>query len=104
MEDKAALDAKVKEAGFQAWSEYYNDRDLWYLNPERPTTDPWVATNALSAELFVMERNPYFWQVDPDGQQLPYVDTINHRLFEAPDVFNELLLDWLSNQDASSSS
>ncbi len=88
VEDKAALDAKVKEAGFQSWSEYYNDRDLWYLNPERPTTDPWVATNALSAELFVMERNPYFWQVDPDGQQLPYVDTINHRLFEAPDVFN----------------
>jgi peptide/nickel transport system substrate-binding protein len=35
-----------------------------------------------------MERNPYFFATDPEGQQLPYLDKVNHRLFETPDVFN----------------
>lgn len=87
-EDKDALAAAATAAGFNTWADYYNDRDLWYLNPERPTTDPWMAMNPLSEELFIMERNPYFWQVDEEGQQLPYIDTVNHRLFETPDVFN----------------
>lgn len=25
----------------------------------------------------VMTRNPYFWQVDTEGNQLPYIDEIN---------------------------
>ncbi|MCB0092114.1 MAG: hypothetical protein KDE54_29700, partial [Caldilineaceae bacterium] len=32
--------------------------------------------------------NPYFFAVDADGNQLPYVDNVEHRLFETPDVFN----------------
>ncbi len=24
-----------------------------------------------------MDRNPYFWQVDQNGQQLPYIDRLN---------------------------
>ena len=88
VDDQDALQAAVTAAGFNSWADYYNDRDLWYLNPERPTTDPWMAMNPLSEELFVMERNPYFWQVDEEGKQLPYVDTVNHRLFETPDVLN----------------
>ncbi len=35
-----------------------------------------------------MERNPYFHQVDPEGQQLPYIDTVKHRLFETADLFD----------------
>jgi len=92
-DDKDNLAAATKEAGFNTWADYFNDRNLWYLNPERPTTDPWLAVNMLSDELFIMERNPYFWQVDPDGQQLPYIDKVTHRLFESPDTFNM----WIMN-------
>jgi peptide/nickel transport system substrate-binding protein len=35
-----------------------------------------------------MERNPYFFAVDAEGNQLPYIDKVTHRLFETPDVFN----------------
>lgn len=44
-------------------------------------------------DLFVMTRNPYFFGVDKDGKQLPYIDTINHRLFEDVNVFNL----WITN-------
>ncbi|KUF11541.1 ABC transporter substrate-binding protein [Pseudoponticoccus marisrubri] len=48
-------------------------------NPDRPTLDPWVVTEdayTAGATQVVMERNPYFWQVDTEGNQLPYVDTL----------------------------
>ena len=35
-----------------------------------------------------MERNPYFFAVDQEGNQLPYIDKVTHRLYQAsaPDV------------------
>lgn len=87
-EDAAALEAAMKEAGFESWDQYYLDRDSWYLNPEKPTVGPWRAGNQLSQPLFLMERNPYFHQVDAEGNQLPYIDEIQHRLFDTDEVFN----------------
>jgi len=47
-------------------------------NPERPSLDPWVVKEPYngSATRVVLTRNPYFWQVDTAGNQLPYVDTV----------------------------
>lgn len=87
-EDTAALEAQVAESGQNSWDQYYAIRNSWYLNPERPMVGPWVAKNQLSEELFLMERNPYFFAVDADGKQLPYLDRVNHRLFEKNDVFD----------------
>jgi peptide/nickel transport system substrate-binding protein len=87
-DDLDALEAQTADAGFEAWDQFYEDRNFWYLNPERPGIGPWLAANQLSSQLFLMERNPYFFAVDPEGNQLPYIDRVNHRLFEHPDVFN----------------
>lgn len=92
-DDAAALDAKAKEAGFETWAQYYEDRGYWYMNPDRPSTGPWISKTPLSEEIFKMERNPYFFAVDADGNQLPYVDHVSHRLFDQPDVFNL----WVTN-------
>lgn len=87
-EDTAALEAQIAEAGFESWTQYYIDRTQWYLNPDKPSLGPWISKNQLSSELFLMERNPYYFAVDAEGNQLPYFDNINHRLFEQDDVFN----------------
>lgn len=42
----------------------------------RPTLRPWNITSALTEQTLVFERNPYYWKVDADGRQLPYVDKI----------------------------
>ncbi len=86
--DEETLNAMAVEEGFQTWADLYTDRDWWYMDETRPCIFPWKPSNTLDNELFVMERNPYFWQVDPEGNQLPYVDKVTHRLFETPDVFN----------------
>jgi peptide/nickel transport system substrate-binding protein len=85
--DKAALDAQAKAAGFETWVQYYADQDTFFMNPARPAVDTWLAKNKLSEELFVMERNPYFMGVDPEGNQLPYIDKVTHRLRANADVF-----------------
>lgn len=48
-------------------------------NPERPTLDPWVVAEPYTggATRVIMARNPYFWQVDAEGNQLPYIDQLN---------------------------
>ena len=35
-----------------------------------------------------MERNPYFFAVDPEGNQLPYIDGIKMQLTETAEVLN----------------
>lgn len=83
-------DAVVKEAtdkGFDTWNKYFSDRNDWRVNEALPTLSPWVFQNSLASELHVMTRNPYFLGVDPEGNQLPYIDTVNHRLFGNIDVF-----------------
>ena len=42
----------------------------------RPTLRPWNIVNALTDQTLVFERNPYYWKVDKDGRQLPYIDTV----------------------------
>jgi len=38
------------------------------------TMGPWVPYEYKTDELLIMRRNPYFWEVDEDGNQLPYID------------------------------
>jgi peptide/nickel transport system substrate-binding protein len=38
------------------------------------TMGPWVAVEYKTDELLVMRRNPYYWKVDEEGNQLPYMD------------------------------
>ncbi|MFS2083104.1 hypothetical protein ACCD01_31815, partial [Telluria sp. Tellsp99] len=32
------------------------------------------------------ERNPYYWKVDTNGQQLPYIDEVIFDVLEDPEV------------------
>ncbi|WDR03931.1 ABC transporter substrate-binding protein [Devosia algicola] len=55
------------------------DTPLFWQNPDRPTLHAWHLTNAYgSTDRVVAERNPYYWKVDPEGQQLPYIDRITY--------------------------
>ncbi|ENH96869.1 family 5 extracellular solute-binding protein [Gracilibacillus halophilus YIM-C55.5] len=48
----------------------------YWTNEEIPTLRPWVASNDPHSEEFVMKRNPYYWKVDSEGNQLPYLDEL----------------------------
>jgi ABC-type dipeptide/oligopeptide/nickel transport system permease component/ABC-type transport system substrate-binding protein len=50
-------------------------------NPEHPRMWPWVYHSYSMLYPQAAVRNPYYWAVDPEGNQLPYVDRI---LFAPP--------------------
>ena len=85
---EADLDAMVAEAGFETWQQLYMAQDQWWTNADRPTQYPFISFNTMAQELYILERNPYFYEVDTNGVQLPYVDTMTHRLFESVDTMN----------------
>ena len=74
----------VKEAKASDWKGLFQQKcgDLEiparWGNVARPTLDPWVVKEPYvgGTTRVVMERNPYFWQVDPAGNQLPYIDQL----------------------------
>jgi peptide/nickel transport system substrate-binding protein len=51
------------------------DTQQFYNEPERPLLFPWIVTQPLGAGTTIeLERNPYYWKVDAQGNQLPYMD------------------------------
>lgn len=71
------LDKLVEEAGFENWMAYFSNRaDAWH-NPDRPVLGAWKVSRPPSGGTrAVMERNPYYWKVDTEGRQLPYIDRL----------------------------
>src|SRR5205823_2490277 len=47
-----------------------------FRNPECPRLWPWIYRTYKSSPPESFVRNPYFWAVDAQGNQLPYVDRI----------------------------
>jgi peptide/nickel transport system substrate-binding protein len=89
--EEAELQEMATAASFETWVQLFNEKNNWWT-VGRPTLGVFMPTNGLSEEQFIVERNPYFWQVDSEGNQLPYVDRITHLLFETPDAFNTRII------------
>jgi len=53
-----------------------------------PTLRPWINVGTIAGgQLTRFERNPYFWKVDQEGNQLPYIDTIvSHHVHDTETV------------------
>jgi len=43
---------------------------------EYPTLAPWKVVGYSKSKELVLERNPYFWKIDTEGNQLPYIDRV----------------------------
>jgi peptide/nickel transport system substrate-binding protein len=51
--------------------------DKWYQNPEFPCLFAWCnSARAEDGTSLTFSRNPYYWRVDTEGNQLPYIDEI----------------------------
>ena len=79
--DEAELTAKCEANGYSLdqWFSLYElyDNTAWDCAAANqigcPTLGPWM-TVSMDGSTATFERNPYYWKVDAQGQQLPYVD------------------------------
>ncbi len=57
------------------------------LNTERPAMTAWTVSQYKAGDpKMIASRNPYYWKVDPQGQQLPYIDQLQYTLVENNDA------------------
>ncbi|GLQ35074.1 peptide ABC transporter substrate-binding protein [Amylibacter marinus] len=84
------IDTVVAEAGLESWQELMYQKcgdvrdEVRWINPERPALDPWILTSPLrgGTTSVLFERNPYFWQVDEAGNQLPYIGKMEATIYQ----------------------
>ena len=82
------VNAKAKEAGYENWVQFLHFKKDWALNPELPTLGPWKTIQPINTPNWVLERNPFYWAVDTEGNQLPYIDRVQLTLAENLEVLN----------------
>ena len=79
--------AKVDEMGMTDWVALFGNQRSFMNNVDLPVVYGWVTTTpASSATQLVAERNPYYWKVDPEGHQLPYIDKLVYPIVESVEV------------------
>ena len=86
---QALVDAEPAAAD---WVSLFNLRagpmhtPIFWQNADRPTLHPWHIVEAYgSTDRMVAERNPYYWKVDGEGNQLPYIDRVTWDQVEDPE-------------------
>ena len=71
----------AKKGGFNYWYELFNTKALINsgsgraVDPGTPTLQAFMIISK-SQDTVIAERNPYYWKIDPAGNQLPYIDRI----------------------------
>lgn len=89
--DETELAQRVSASGFSTWAELFNNRSnvQWLMpfdNPDMPTLLPFKLGRAMQLNVLVADRNPFYWKVDTEGQQLPYIDDIVLTNYESGEV------------------
>jgi len=78
-----AAEELAKKAGFDTWYQLYlffhpiqgQQTTVQVLGNFPPSLSPFVCVSKTQTKL-IWERNPYYWKVDSEGNQLPYIDRI----------------------------
>lgn len=76
------------------WWQYFANKRCqnWDMTNPRcvdfPGLYPWIPKASGSPSLLTWERNPYYFKVDTDGQQLPYIDRIISQQVDNVEMLN----------------
>jgi peptide/nickel transport system substrate-binding protein len=58
----------------------------WHRNPQCPTLTGWRCKKFDNNTGVLLERNPYYWCVAPNGDQLPYLDELQFTVVSDPEA------------------
>lgn len=84
------LKKMAKEAGFDQWYQLFQAKaavDVPTMEPGTPVLTSFRPVRK-TPEMIVFERNPYYWKVDIEGNQLPYIDRMQLTLVQNAEMYN----------------
>jgi peptide/nickel transport system substrate-binding protein len=68
------------------WVTKHDQKLRWAKNPDYPTMTGWHVKSVKDGQTTLWERNPYYYVVSKDGDQLPYLDHIQWLVSSDPQV------------------
>ncbi len=83
-----------KEATYKRFKEITSQANL-VLQPGIPRLSAWIPVQWVRGQKIVYERNPYYWKVDTQGNQLPYADKLEFAVYENRNI---MLLKFLNGE------
>lgn len=86
--DEDELLAEAEDEGFDSIRDYYRSRAGWSAKPVHADTPTIIAYDLVETgpDTWIWERNPYYWKVDTEGNQLPYIDRVVVRRIETAET------------------
>ena len=85
--DRDELNARSREKGFITWMARFGALRDWAVeqSAEVPTLRPYRVIGR-TIQMLRLERNPYYFKVDPAGNQLPYIDRVDVEVMDNQEV------------------
>ena len=84
-------EALAKEEGFESWLQAFRSHsdsgDFGQKDFDLPTMRSWGVVD-ITPTYSLLERNPYFWAIDPAGNQLPYIDRLRVEVVNDQEGYN----------------
>jgi peptide/nickel transport system substrate-binding protein len=84
-------EAVAQAEGFSSWVDAFVSHqngqvEDFQVDKELPTLKPWTLAEVDQFGNQYYKRNPYYWKVDTEGNQLPYIDEQVRMLIADPEV------------------
>jgi peptide/nickel transport system substrate-binding protein len=86
--DAETLASLTEAENLDHWRQLFLRKASLSENPECPTIRPWRLRVGPPAMRWTCERNPYYWKVDPAGNQLPYIDRLSFAVVQNAEILN----------------
>lgn len=82
-------EAEAVAAGAEGWVQNFHAKADAWRNPDLPRLNPWIITQGIGqgdGSRVIAKRNPYYFKVDTEGNQLPYIDEVTVDIITDPQV------------------
>jgi ABC-type transport system substrate-binding protein len=80
--DPKFIAKEMKAYRFASPYQLFNEIKKQFINPELPTLNPWILRRETNNAPYVFVRNPYYFVVDEEGNQLPYIDRVQFNIVD----------------------
>lgn len=83
-----AVVKEAEDAGLESWTDLFLQQQNQQVNADLPVLSAWVQETGASdsTQQVVAKRNPYYFKVDTEGNQLPYIDEVVYRVIQEKEV------------------
>lgn len=82
------VEQEAEDANLTAWTDLFLQKQNQQVTVELPVLSAWIQESGASENVqqIMATRNPYYFKIDTEGNQLPYIDKVSYRVVQDSEV------------------